>query len=56
MVENPLFSARQAFLSPRLLLRIWFELRDSFGNAEQARSTRYSAVLMGRMDETFVAE
>ncbi|CAK9192890.1 unnamed protein product [Sphagnum jensenii] len=56
MVENPLFSyARQAFLTPRLLPRIWFELRASFGNAEQARSTRYSAVLTGRMDEILVA-
>lgn len=56
MVENPLFSsARQAFLSPRLLPRIWFELRASFGNAEQARSTRYSVVLMVRMDEVFVS-
>ncbi|CAM6019841.1 unnamed protein product [Sphagnum balticum] len=53
MVENPLFSARQAFLNPRLLLRIWFELRASFGNAEQARSTRYAADLMGKMDENF---
>jgi hypothetical protein len=56
MVENLLFSARQAFLNPPLLPRTWFELRASFGNAEQARSTRYSAVPMGRMDEILVAE